>query len=281
LKFIKKLQCRQSMIFSIITVTRNSARYLEECISSVLSQDCTDLEHIIVDCVSVDGTLDIVREYAGRDFRLRWISERDEGISDAFNKGLAMARGELIGFLNSDDAYAPGALRTVAEAFRGNPETDVFHGDLVRFSGNSPLFTVTAGRVDDGIWHEMPLNHPATFVTSRAFAVVGGFDTSLRLAMDYELVLRLYLAGLRFLHIPAVLARMRYGGASDERFVAARREVVAATVAKGYPPHKAWWWFAVAVGKGYVKNLLRRSGMNCLIRLHSRFKSCGGEDDGT
>lgn len=268
------------MHISIITVSMNSAKYLRETMQSVVSQDWPDLDYIIVDGGSVDGTLDIIREFAARDSRIRWISEKDEGISDAFNKGLTLARGDLIGFLNSDDTYASGALRAVAEAFLRNPETDVFHGDMVRFTGSSPLFTVVAGRVGDNIWHEMPLNHPATFVTHRAFAAVGGFDTSLLLAMDYDIVLRLFLAGCRFVHVPRVIARMRYGGASDDRFVAVRREVVAVTVAKGYPPLKAWCWFAFGVGKGYLKKMLRRCGFNHLIRLHPRFKSCGREDSG-
>jgi glycosyltransferase involved in cell wall biosynthesis len=268
------------MLVSIITVSMNSAKYLREAMQSVVFQDWADLEYIIVDGGSVDGTVEIIREFADGDPRIRWISEKDEGISDAFNKGLSMARGDLIGFLNSDDTYAPGALRAVAEVFLHNSEKDVFHGDMVRFSGSTPLYTVVAGRMGDNIWHEMPLNHPATFVTRKAFAAVGEFDRSLRLAMDYDLVLRLYLAGCRFHHIPAVLARMRYGGASDDRFVDVRREVVALTVAKGYPPLKAWWWFAFGVSKGYLKNLLRRCGLNRLIRLHPRFRTCDRQDSG-
>jgi len=261
--------------FSIITVTLNSERYLQECLDSVLGQDLTDLEYILIDGGSVDGTLAIIEDAAKADPRVRWISEPDRGISDAFNKGLALAGGEIIGIINSDDSYAPGALSAVAGARRNHPECDVFHGDMLRFNRDTRLFRVVPGPVDGSIWHEMPLNHPATFVTRRAYATVGGFDTSLRLAMDYDLVLRLYLAGFRFHYIPEILANMRYGGASDDRFVGARAEVVHITTRAGYSPLKARLWFAWSVAKGILKNLLRRTGLKDLLRLHPRFKQAG------
>lgn len=259
------------MRFSIITVTLNSERHLAECIGSVLSQEGAELEQILVDGGSTDGTLDIVRRFAAVDPRLRWISGPDDGIADAFNKGLALATGDLIGILNSDDAFAPGALSRVAAAFAGHPECDVFHGDMERFRDDTPLFVLKPAPVGENIWYEMPVNHPATFVTRRAYDRVGRFDASLGVAMDYDLVLRLYLAGCRFHYIPAPLARMRYGGASDERFIRARLEVVAVTVREGYPRHKAWLHFCQGILKSSLKNLLRRLRLHALIRLHPRF----------
>jgi glycosyltransferase involved in cell wall biosynthesis len=259
------------MKISIITVTYNSEEYLEQCIASVLGQELVDLEYILVDGCSSDATLAMIEKAAQADPRLRWISEPDRGISDAFNKGLALATGELIGILNSDDAYAAGALAMVGEAYARHPECDVFHGDLLRFKADTPLFRLAPGALDDSIWHEMPLNHPATFVTRRAYAAVGGFDISLRLAMDYDLVLRLYQARLGFHYIPAVLAHMRYGGASDDHFVGARRELYGITVRAGYSPLKAGFWFACSVARGCVKNLLRRTGLGRLLQLHPRF----------
>lgn len=259
--------------FSIITVTLNSERYLEECMTSVLNQEQADLEYILIDGGSTDGTLAIIEKAAKADSRIRWISEKDQGISDAFNKGLALARGEIIGILNSDDAYVPGALTAVDDAHRNNPDCDIFHGDMLRFNANTPLFRLVPGAVGTNIWHEMPLNHPATFVTRRAYETVKGFDTSLRLAMDYDLALRLYLAQFRFHYIPAVLAHMRYGGVSDDRFIEARREVIDITVRAGYSPLKAHFWFACSVAKGYIKKLLRQTKMDTLLQLHPRFGS--------
>lgn len=264
------------MKFSIITITFNSARYLAETMESVLSQDYVDLEYILVDGGSTDGTLDIIRRYADKDKRLRWISEPDKGIADAFNKGLALARGELVGILNSDDTYCPGALRKVADTCSAHPDCDVFHGDMMRYEGDTPLFLLKATDVAANIWHEMPVNHPATFVTRRAYDKVGGFDVHLRYAMDYDLVLRLYRDGCSFRYIPAPLAAMRYGGASDTKYVHARREVYAVTVREGYPRTRACFWFAYKVGMGAMKNLLRKFGLHGLIRLHPRFRAIDG-----
>lgn len=260
------------MKFSIVTVTFNGERYLEETIKSVLSQDYPDFEYLIVDGGSTDGTPDIIRRHAGRDGRISWVSEPDRGISDAFNKGIARARGEVIGILNSDDTYAPGALRAVAEAFAAHPECDVFHGDMLRFQDDTPLFLLKAGRVGENIWHGMPLNHPATFVTRRAYEQVGLFDQDLKVAMDYDLVLRLYLRGCRFHYLERVLANMRYGGRSDDRFLDGLRELYAVTVREGYPRWKARLWFLYRAAMSSTKNILRRLGLHGLIRIHPRFR---------
>ena len=260
------------MTFSVITVTYNSGKHLEETMSSVLGQEFDDLEYILVDGGSTDTTLDIIRRHAVRDDRVRWVSEPDEGIADAFNKGITMAHGDIVGILNSDDTYAPGALAAVAAAFAAHPSCDVVHGDMLRFQGHTPLFRLKPGPVDGHIWHDMPLNHPATFVRHQVYDRLGLFDKQLRVAMDYELVLRLFRAGCRFHYLERVLASMRYGGASDERFLAARREVYAVTVAAGYPRWRAAGWFVVKLGMNIAKNLLRRLGLKRLILLHPKFR---------
>ncbi len=260
------------MRFSIITVTYNSKTFLTETIPSVLSQDFGDLEYIFIDGGSSDATLDIIRSFAAADRRIRWISEADEGISDAFNKGLRMACGDIIGILNSDDTYAAGALAAVAAFFDADPLCDVVHGDMLRFQGDVPLFRLKPAPVDERVWYDMPVNHPATFVRRRAYDQVGLFDTRLKVAMDYDLVLRLYRAGCRFRYIDKVLANMRYGGASDERFLAARREVFAVTVAAGYPRWRAGGWFVIKAGMNVTKNVLRKLGLHRLMRLHPKFR---------
>jgi glycosyltransferase involved in cell wall biosynthesis len=267
------------MIFSIITVTFNSKKYLEETIKSVLSQDWPDLEYILVDGGSTDGTLDIIREYAEQDGRIRWVSEPDEGIADAFNKGLALACGEIVGIMNSDDTYAHGALRKVAENYAAHPECDVFHGDMLRFQGDQPLFLLKPSDVERNIWHEMPLNHPATFVTARAYLKVVGFDKAFRVAMDYDLLLRLCKSGCRFCYIDHVLANMRYGGESDSRFMDGLKEVFRASVREGYPRHKAFFWLVFKATLGNVKNAMRKLGLHSLMRLHPKFHKVGKPAD--
>lgn len=265
------------MTFSIITITFNSREYLAETIESVLSQDFAEFEYIIVDGGSTDGTLEIIRRHAAADPRIHWISEPDNGISDAFNKGIRMAQGEIVGILNSDDTYAAGALGVVAVAFAAEPACDVVHGDMLRFQGTTPLFRLKPAPVDERVWHDMPVNHPATFVRRAVYERVGLFDTRLKVAMDYELVLRQYRAGCRFSYLDRVLANMRYGGASDERFLAARREVFAVTVAAGYPRWRAAGWFVVKAGMNITKNLLRKLGLHGLMMMHPKFRKHQGE----
>lgn len=260
------------MRFSIITVTYNSRTFLAETIQSVLSQDFCDFEYIIIDGGSSDGTLDIIRSFADSDSRISWISEPDEGISDAFNKGIRMTGGDIIGILNSDDTYAAGALAAIGAVFETDSACDVAHGDMLRFQGDAPLFRLKPVPVDERVWHEMPVNHPATFVRRRAYDLVGMFDTRLKVAMDYDLVLRLYREGCRFRYLERVLANMRYGGASDERFLAARREVFSITVAAGYPRWRAGSWFVIKACLNITKNILKKMGLHSLIRLHPKFR---------
>jgi len=266
------------MTFSIITVTYNSRKFLAETMQSVVSQEYSDFEYIIIDGGSTDGTLDILKGFAAKDARIRWISEPDNGISDAFNKGLRLATGDVIGILNSDDTYAVGALGAVAAAFAADPACDVVHGDMIRFQGDTPLYRLKPAPVDERVWHDMPVNHPATFVRRQLYERVGLFDTGLKVAMDYDLVLRLYRAGCRFCYLERVLANMRYGGASDARFLEARREVFAVTVAAGYPRWRAGSWFVIKAGMNITKNLLRQLGLHTLIRLHPKFKQHQGEN---
>lgn len=261
------------IMFSIVTVTLNSECYLEKALASVASQNYPDYEHIIVDGGSTDGTLAIICDYAGRDHHVRWLSEPDNGISDAFNKGIKMARGVIVGILNSDDSYAPDSLRLVAEAVATHPECDVFHGDMVRFQGDKPLFILRPSDVAANVWHEMPLNHPATFITKLAYEKVGLFDTGLKVAMDYDLILRIFIAGFKFHYLDAILAHMRYGGVSDERSVAARREVLKITLREGYPRFKAYAWFAYKMTMNNIKLVLRRLGLHGIIRLHPKFRT--------
>lgn len=267
------------LMFSIITPSFNSSGYLRETIESVLSQDYPVIEYIIVDGGSTDGTVDIIREYADRDKRISWISEPDDGIADAFNKGIRMAKGNIIGILNSDDRYAPEALRIVAEAVTAHPECDVFHGNMLRYQGDAPLFLLKPSDVERNIWHEMPLNHPATFVTQKAYRQAGPFDTGLKIAMDYDMMLRLHQAGFRFWHIDEVLAHMRYGGASDVGMMAGLMEVFHASVRQGYPEWKALCWMVRNGLLRSIKNILRRTGLHFLLRIHPKFHAMPKSSD--
>jgi glycosyltransferase involved in cell wall biosynthesis len=261
------------MKLSIITPTYNSATTLPAAIASVLSQQGAELEYLIIDGVSTDGTLEVIKHAAARDKRIRWISEPDHGIADAFNKGLRLAGGDWIGIINSDDAYAPGALEAVAATIRRHRDADVIHGDLLRIDEHGkPLFLFKPADLAKTIWHKMPISHPTTFVARTAYARVGEFNTRLKIAMDYDLILRLHLSGASFCYVDRVLAHMRSGGVSDTDIWSGLRELRAVSMTHGYGRFRANSWFLYNGLTGEVKRWLCRAGLHRLLTLHPRFK---------
>ena len=187
------------MKFSIVTPAYNGMKYLPETGASILSQSGPfDLEWLVIDVGSTDGNVDYLRGLY--DPRVRWVSEKDRGQSDAVNKGLAMAAGDVVGWLNADDLYTPGTLAAVAEAFDANPQKHWLVGrcDIVGPGGAEIRSSVT--RYKDkllrrysyrGLLRENPISQPAVF-WRRAFGTkVGPIDVSLDHAMDYDLWLRM------------------------------------------------------------------------------------------
>jgi glycosyltransferase involved in cell wall biosynthesis len=202
--------------FSIITVTLNAERYLEEALESVRSQTFRSFEHIVVDGGSTDGTLSIISRFG--DHLASWISEPDAGLYDAFNKGVRLAQNDIIAFLNADDCYAdPGVLEAVAEVMRQDPSCVAVYGKIEKRGASSALrqvFGRAFGR-EDFVRGYMP-PHPAFFVRRSAFERIGGFDLAYRSASDFDWVLRLFLAeGERFRFLDRVLTVFRTGGLSS------------------------------------------------------------------
>jgi len=176
---------------SIITPCFNAVRHVRDAIESVRRQEGVRIEHIVVDAASKDGTVDLLREYPD----LRWISEPDRGQSDAFNKGLAMARAPLIGWLNADDAYEPGAIAQVVGYFRQHPEAFLVNGHLERVDGDGKTLEFLPARSSRfwlrHFWFRWYwLNHPSTFYRKAVFDEVGPIDVELHYAMDYDFYLR-------------------------------------------------------------------------------------------
>ncbi|MBL0226732.1 MAG: glycosyltransferase [Geobacteraceae bacterium] len=183
-----------SLRISVITVTLNSGRFLAECLSSVAAQGNSLHEHIIVDGGSTDSTLEIVKQHAAADPRVRWISEPDRGISDAMNKGVALATGDVITHLNSDDYYPhPQVLASVQDCFTLNPSSSWLTGGFTFVSGEGAFLRDI--RVRKYSFRRLVrgniLLHPSTFIKRDLFVAVGGFDVSLLFCMDYDLFLKL------------------------------------------------------------------------------------------
>lgn len=205
------------MKISIITVAFNAAHTIADTLESVAGQTHSEIEHIVVDGASTDGTLDVVRRHGQRVARL--VSEPDHGIYDAMNKGIRLATGDVIGFLNADDMYPDTGVLARVSAVLEREKLDALFGDAEFVSSARPdqpvrRYRSERFRPDRIAWGWMPA-HPTLFLRRRVYERFGMFRTDYRIAGDFELVARMFHGGtLRYRHVPEVLVRMRTGGVS-------------------------------------------------------------------
>lgn len=209
------------MKITIITVVFENKQFIRDALESVLSQDYPDIEYIVIDGGSKDGSLEIIRAYQDRISKT--VSEPDQGIYDAMNKGIGMATGDVIGFLNSDDFYVNDqVVSKIAAAFA--KDIDAVYADLDYVSIGNKEKIIRKWR--SGAYHPkrflygwMP-PHPTFFVRREAYRKLGAYNTLLRSSADYELMLRMILRhGIRLKYIPEVLVKMRVGGQSNRSFL--------------------------------------------------------------
>jgi glycosyltransferase involved in cell wall biosynthesis len=249
-------------LVSIITIVYNGEKHIEDAIRSVQQQNYPNLQYIIVDGGSTDNTLGIIQQF--RDTVTDLISEKDEGISDAFNKGLLRAKGEIVGMINADDWYADGAIEKAVRAMEGY---DVVYGDLQLWRDGQPDFIFTGDHTR--LRQEMRINHPTVFVRKNCYDRFGLFDKQYKCAMDYDLLLRLMINGCRFNHLSEVLANMRWDGLSDTRWLLGCRETL--SIKNRHLPHRKMQhrlYFYKHVLAISAPKLLKKSGLGFLIRMY-------------
>ncbi|MDO4880112.1 MAG: glycosyltransferase family 2 protein [Capnocytophaga sp.] len=204
---------KNSPLISIITVSYNAVKTIEDTILSVINQTYPNIEYIIIDGGSTDGTLDIIKKYQER--IAYWVSEPDKGIYDAMNKGIAKATGELVGIINSDDWYELDAIENVLSLYEETNTPMIYHGGLnVIKEDNAIFYTSKAPIKINRLKKGMIINHPATFVPKKIYEDIGGFSTSYKIASDYDFILRAFMKGYSFKPIHNVLANFRIGGVS-------------------------------------------------------------------
>lgn len=210
------------MKISIITATYNRAHIIRDCIESVLKQEFKDYEYIIVDGVSKDNTIDIIKEYEPKfDGRLRWISEADEGLYDAINKGIRMAKGDVVGIINSDDFFhRSDTFELIAHAFE-DPKVEAIYGDDRVVSGdnaNKELRITRAAYFRTWMYRIglMP-GHQTFYAKRELFEKYGYYKTDYKIAADFELMLRfIYVNGVKTKYIPETIMTFRVGGVSTQ-----------------------------------------------------------------
>ena len=222
------------MKVTIITPTYNSEKYLEECILSVMKQDYKNIEHIIIDGRSTDQTLGIINKYSSN--IVKWISETDRGMYDAINKGMAIATGDIIGILNSDDILdAPDVIGSIVKAFE-EQRVDTIYGDLeyVDADDTSKVYRIWKGKpytrnLFKTGW--MPA-HPTFYIKRELIEKYGGYENHYFSAADYEFMARyLFRHRLSSYYLPKLIVKMRRGGQSNnnlkKRLRANRRDYLA------------------------------------------------------
>lgn len=243
------------MKLSIVTICLNSAVTIERTIASVVAPGSPPVEYVIVDGGSTDGTMDIVRRAAAAGQVTRYVSEKDEGISDAFNKGIRLSTGDVVGIINSDDGYLPGALGAVVNAYRGTAMDFVVYGNMIR--ERDGVRRRIRPRPLPSLWKyvDSPFDHPTVFVPRRVYDAVGPYRITYRYAMDYDFYLRALAAGVPFRRLDVDIAAFAATGksASDPR--ACHREVLRSQLENGLSPPICRLTFALKMAVNRAKAL--------------------------
>ena len=197
-------------LVSIITVVYNGAKHIKQTINSVLNQSYKNIEYIIIDGGSTDNTVEIIKRYEEKiDY---WQSKKDNGIYFAMNKGISLAKGELIGIINADDFYLPDTISKILEEHKIH-NSDIYHGDMQYVSEDGNL--LSTAKPDITKMNEMPaIFHPTCFVKRTVYDKAGLFDEQYKISADYDFLLRCLKQNFKFSYIPQTLTCFRLGGMS-------------------------------------------------------------------
>lgn len=201
-------------LISIITVVYNGEKYLEETIQSVLNQTYDNVEYIIIDGGSTDGTLDIIRKY--EDAIDYWVSEKDKGIYDAMNKGIILAQGDIIGLLNADDTYLiESVISNIITNFI-QKKCDLIHAKIVQIDNKNRIISTVGIDVNfEKLLFKMKVAHPSVYVAKKVYLKHGLFNTKYKIAADYEMMLRVW-CHVKKCFIDDIFIQMKMEGISNK-----------------------------------------------------------------
>jgi len=206
---------------SIITPSFNQSAFLEQTIHSVIEQDYPDIEYIVIDGASTDGSADIIKKYSSR--LAYWISEKDSGQADAINKGMRRAKGEIVAWLNSDDYYLPDAIKSAVAAFESNPQAVMVYGNMLAVDQNSQTINQLRYRqltLKDLLCFQI-IGQPAVFFRRGAFEEAGGLDLNFHFVLDHQLWIKLAAQG-SIVHVDQTWSAARYHLLAKNRLKAAQ-----------------------------------------------------------
>lgn len=255
---------------SIITICYNSAQTIEKTILSVVGQDYANREYIVVDGLSSDGTMGIVDRY--RDKIDIVISEKDRGISDAFNKGIARATGDIIVMINSDDILLPGVLAQVASAW--TPDVDVLSTNVIMKDAGTGYECREVPSTDFPL---MPffrhVAHQGAFISRECYRKYGLYDTNIRWPMDLEYLQRVYVQGGKFKYANIDTAVFISGGTTNSNNILKKKKDYLYMVRKnGGNSLQAWTFYLFLVASQAIKRVMSVFGKNFAQKLRYRKK---------
>lgn len=207
------------MKVTIITVVFNNEKFIEDCINSVLNQNYKDIEYIVIDGKSTDGTMSIIDKYRNKINTI--ISEKDKGMYDALNKGLKLASGDIIGLLHSDDTfYGNDVIEKIVHAFEEN-DINALHGDLIYVHKEQPEKIVRFWKSTDFSIQKLKNGwmppHPTLFLRKELLTFVPSFQLHYKIAADYDFMLRVFTSpNIKSYYLPIIITKMRLGGTSNK-----------------------------------------------------------------
>lgn len=256
---IKKTSNEKPLI-SVITVVFNGVRHIEQTILSVINQSYKNIQYIIIDGGSDDGTLEIIKKYNNKiDY---WLSENDEGIYDGMNKGLSKASGATIGILNADDWYEPNLFENISKFT--NLNNSVLYGgvNLIDKYGISTYSYIPSDNLER-LKKVMHLCHPATFIGQEVYKKIGVYDKSYKISADYKLILSAYLMNVNFIPTKLLMVNFRDGGISSNFKLINLRENIKLRSQLGIRSLYVmefiiYFYFRLKILKVYFKNNIKR-----------------------
>jgi len=246
--------------FSIVTPSLNQGKYIEKTIKSVLAQSGVDWEYIVVDGKSTDNTIEILNKYRNR---IKYISEKDSGQSEAINKGFRLVKGEILGWLNSDDWYCEKALQKVEKYFKKHPDISIVYGDYA-VSDKKGIILEVVKEIDfdrDIFLHGVNyICQPTVFFRREVLEKVGGLDEKLHLTMDLQFWLRVVHCGFNFGHIRSCLAVTRLHQESKS-IKEKEKQLIETDIVFGHPRNRLFYRI-----KRQILRLFERGQINLLPR---------------
>jgi glycosyltransferase involved in cell wall biosynthesis len=268
----EKVSLPDQPLVTVITVVLNGKKHLEQTIRSVLDQSYDNIEYLIIDGGSTDGTLEIIKKYEDQiDY---WVSERDRGIYDAMNKGIALARGNLIALLNADDYYEKDGVAAAVTAYRRHRAPGIYFGHTYLIQDDLGLRYEYPARRDH--WRGMGFCHPAMFAHRKVYQDIGNYDLDYRLASDYDFILRALHRKIDFIPVEAFIVNYRNTGLSASNLAGSLGEI-------GKINRKHFGFFSLAHFKflaAYAKSMLlislqtiigKVAGERTLTKLKARY----------